>query len=240
MSSNFNPDFHHRRSVRLPGYDYSRPGHYYVTICLRDIRCMLAVVHRGSGPHASPSLRLTRLGEVADRYWREIPLHFPHVVPDDYVIMPDHMHGILHLCRRAAGHAERGIHREHDEHDRTGVVEGTAVDVGIRHGVRPGGVNPDTGTPVDGCIDVSVNRIVPREPARRIAAFQRPIAGSLPVIVSQYKGAVRRWARGNGFPSFQWQRSFHDHVVRNEAELARIRRYIRDNPAKFLAGLPRQ
>ena len=60
-----------------------------------------------------------------------------------------------------------------------------------------------------------------------------PKAGSLSAIVRSYKSAVTRWAGLNGYDSFAWQAGFHDHIIRDEAELNRIRRYIHDNPLKW-------
>jgi len=87
----FNPEIHHRRSVRLIGFDYSRSGYYFVTICLNDVRCILATM---DGPRP---FQLTPVGEIVKPYWLEIPHHYPKIVLDEFVIMPDHVHGILKI-----------------------------------------------------------------------------------------------------------------------------------------------
>jgi hypothetical protein len=81
-------DHWHRRSIRLPGYDYSSPGFYFVTICVRDRALVLGSIQSGA---FLPS----GLGTIVANYWRSIPEHFPSVVPDEYVIMPNHLHGIV-------------------------------------------------------------------------------------------------------------------------------------------------
>jgi putative transposase len=58
-------------------------------------------------------------------------------------------------------------------------------------------------------------------------------AGSLSAVVRSYKSAVTRWAGLNGYDSFAWQARFHDHIICDEPELNRIRRYIHDNPLKW-------
>jgi REP element-mobilizing transposase RayT len=63
--------------------------------------------------------------------------------------------------------------------------------------------------------------------------FGKPIKNSLSIIVNHYKGAVTRYARKNGLVSFQWQRGFYDHIIRNENDLRRIRTYIQNNPLKW-------
>ena len=85
----YNPDIHpRRRSIRLKGYDYSRPGAYFVTICTQDRQCLFGKVVDGE-------MRLNRLGAIAHQCWQNIPGHFPHVALDTYVIMPNHVHGII-------------------------------------------------------------------------------------------------------------------------------------------------
>ena len=81
----------HRRSIRLRDHDYGSPGAYFVTICARTH--LFGRVHRGE---VIPS----RYGEIASDCWTEIPSHFPHVRLDVFVVMPDHIHGILVLSRR--------------------------------------------------------------------------------------------------------------------------------------------
>ena len=84
----FDPDKHHRRSIRLKGRDYSQPGAYFVTICTRDRACLFGDVVNGE-------MRLNGSGETARRCWEDIPDHFPLVELDAFVIMPNHMHGII-------------------------------------------------------------------------------------------------------------------------------------------------
>ena len=78
----------HRRSLRLKGYDYTQPGAYFVTLVARDRECVFGEVVNGK-------MRLNDGGRVAERCWLHIPLHFPHVALDVFVIMPNHVHGIL-------------------------------------------------------------------------------------------------------------------------------------------------
>ena len=83
----------HRRSIRLRGHDYGSPGAYFVTVCARTN--LFGRVHGGA---VIPS----RYGELTSQCWTEIPRHFPHVRIDAFVVMPDHIHGILFLLRRAS------------------------------------------------------------------------------------------------------------------------------------------
>ena len=60
-----------------------------------------------------------------------------------------------------------------------------------------------------------------------------PPAGSLSVVVRTFKAAVTTWARDHGHEDFAWQARFHDHIIRNEADLHRIRTYIANNPLQW-------
>ena len=79
---------HHRRSIRLKGYDYTQPGAYYITLCTKARQCLFGDVVKGE-------MRLNSLGYIAFTCWQAIPNHFPHVELDAFVIMPNHLHGIL-------------------------------------------------------------------------------------------------------------------------------------------------
>jgi putative transposase len=89
MARRFDPSRHHRRSIRLPGYDYRSAGAYFVTIC----------THQRELLFEDPVLR-----RVAEALWQRIPRHFPHVQLDAWVVMPNHVHGILVI----AGDTTRG------------------------------------------------------------------------------------------------------------------------------------
>ncbi len=79
-----------RRSVRLKGRDYATPGSYYVTICVHGRRCLLGT---GRDGHVT----LSAAGRAVDSVWLDLPRRHRHVGLDAYVIMPNHLHGILRL-----------------------------------------------------------------------------------------------------------------------------------------------
>jgi REP element-mobilizing transposase RayT len=84
---------HHRQSIRLPGYDYTSPGAYFVTICLQRGECLLGQVVDGE-------MHLNEWEQVASHYWKRIPHHFHHVQLDAWVVMPNHLHGIIVISGR--------------------------------------------------------------------------------------------------------------------------------------------
>lgn len=99
----FDSNLHHRRSIRLKGYDYTQAGGYFVTICTHRHESILGKVVDGK-------MQLSPYGQIAFDFWPEIPAHFPNVEVAPFVIMPNHVHVIImiHESRRGAVAAPLG------------------------------------------------------------------------------------------------------------------------------------
>ena len=145
-----------RRPNRLAGYDYRQAGAYFITICTHRRYCILGSVIGGV-------FQPTVSGNLAAACWRALPSHYPNVALDAFVIMPNHVHGILMLTDRAT--------------ERTPLSE----------------------------------------------------------IIRGYKTwsarSINRHRQQSGTPV--WQRSYHDHIIRNETALDDIRAYIAANPLRW-------
>ena len=79
-----------RKLLRLKNWNYSSPGYYFVTICLKNHEFLF-------GEIKNYQMYLNEYGEIANQYWQEIPKHFLNIQLDEFVIMPDHIHGILKI-----------------------------------------------------------------------------------------------------------------------------------------------
>jgi putative transposase len=77
-----------RKPLRLAGHDYSRPGAYFITLVTIDRQCVFGEV-------VESSVRLSRTGEIIAATWRDIPAHYAKVTLDEFVVMPNHLHGVL-------------------------------------------------------------------------------------------------------------------------------------------------
>ena len=86
----FDPQKHHRRSIRLKGYDYSQEGAYYVTIVTWRREFLF-------GEIVNQEMMLSPYGEIVQKWWEEIPVHFSNVEMGAFVIMPNHVHGIIYI-----------------------------------------------------------------------------------------------------------------------------------------------
>ncbi|AFY93881.1 transposase [Chamaesiphon minutus] len=86
----YNPDFHHRQSIRLNGYDYLRSGAYFITICTDEREYLF-------GDIVNEEIELNTLGDIARSHWQQLSQHHPNIIMDESIVMPNHLHGIIVL-----------------------------------------------------------------------------------------------------------------------------------------------
>jgi putative transposase len=90
----YNPDIHHRRSIRLKDYDYSQAGAYFVTLCVWQRECLF-------GESVNGEMVLNDVGQVVDSVWNNLPGHYVNIKLDSACIMPNHFHGIINIVDAA-------------------------------------------------------------------------------------------------------------------------------------------
>ncbi len=108
VESRYDPAKHHRRSIRLPGHDYAGGGTYFVTINTTDRRPVFGTLVNGR-------MARNEAGRMAAECWHAIPEHFPHASLDEWIIMPDHVHGIIIIA--PGGRADGDAHAPHAHGD---------------------------------------------------------------------------------------------------------------------------
>jgi len=84
----YDPNIHRRRSLRLKNYNYSQSGLYFITVCTQDRIELFGEIKNGK-------MILNDYGRIIQIHWQEIPKHYPDIKLLEYVIMPNHIHGIL-------------------------------------------------------------------------------------------------------------------------------------------------
>ena len=84
----YDPKIHHRRSIRLQQYDYSQEGYYFVTICTKNHQCYFGKIVDGG-------IILNDAGTIVQQCWNDLPNHYGNCILDVFLIMPDHVHGIV-------------------------------------------------------------------------------------------------------------------------------------------------
>ncbi|MCR4418000.1 MAG: hypothetical protein NUV92_09700 [Ignavibacteria bacterium] len=206
----YDPSKHHRRSIRLKGYDYSQAGAYFVTICTKNRECLFGTIENGK-------MVLNDAGKMIEKWYFKLPNKFPDIRCDEYIIMPNHIHFIIinvgadnHVCPDNSNHRVN-----HDNSDQR---------------VKPNNsdqhVNPDK---IDGNIH-SGEHIDRGE--HKGSPLPRVVQWFKTMTTNEYIFNVKNmgWKPFNGK---LWQRNYYEHIIRNEEELNRIRKYIITNPLKW-------
>ncbi len=208
-----------RKSPRLRDYNYAQSGAYFVTICTQRREWLFGEVEDGD-------MHLSALGEIADRLWYKLPDHHSNVELDAFVVMPNHVHGIVVI------------------HDRVDTVGDAAADDacvvptngdGLSVGTMPTSSAITNPTIIPLNQRVSSANAPPNYPTQQRA--NGPTPNSLGAIIGSYKSSVTKainMAMGLTAPVI-WQPRYHDHIIRNTHELARIRNYVANNPARWEA-----
>lgn len=84
----YDPNIHHRRSIRLQGYDYSQTGAYFITICTHKHKCLFGEITNGE-------MQLNDAGLIVQYIWNDLINHIFGIVLDKFIVMPNHIHGII-------------------------------------------------------------------------------------------------------------------------------------------------
>jgi putative transposase len=90
------PTVHHRRSIRLKGYDYAQSGGYYVTLVTQGRECLFGEIRNAE-------MTLNEAGEMLVQWWNELPHKFPSITVEPFVVMPNHFHGIIIIHDESIG-----------------------------------------------------------------------------------------------------------------------------------------
>ncbi|HEX9758117.1 MAG TPA: transposase [Nitrospiria bacterium] len=92
----YNPEIHHRRSIRIKEYDYSQPGSYFITLCTQNRECWFGDVTDGK-------MRLNAYGQIVAECWQWLSEQYAHANMDEWIVMPNHLHGIIAITADGRG-----------------------------------------------------------------------------------------------------------------------------------------
>jgi putative transposase len=214
-----------RRSIRLRDYDYAQAGAYFITICTQ---------------RRALWFQQAAIRTIAEQCWSAIPEHFPLVELDEWIVMPNHVHGIIVI--NDANEIQGTESSETDAPHRTGVqlnappaqiiAESTDLDASHRTGVQLNAPAPNRNALQ---CNNDINALQRRIPARNLNnrySIISPYRNTLAVVVRTYKAAVTTRCRRAGYTHFEWQRNYHERIIREERDLNQIRQYIANNPSK--------
>ena len=226
-------------SARAQWWDYGWNGAYFITICTKNREHFFGEIQRGK-------MILSPAGVIADILWYEITNHAPFVELGDYVVMPNHIHGILILDKPGgAGRVFDATGRVFDVG--TGVVVGTGHALSLQQPLSALQQKPLSPQPRQQ--SSPQKQQPPPQPKPPQQPLAPPSRGQTPInpgqnrfqnigkntvssIIGSYKSAVTKHANRLGFEN-GWQSRFHDHIIRDDAEYQRISDYIIDNPSNW-------
>ena len=223
----YNSNIHHRRSIRLKRYDYTQRGAYFVTICTHQRNCLFGEIVDGE-------IKLNTNGEIARGSWLSIPRHFKNVELDEFVIMPNHLHGIIIIdSSEVVGEALAN----QDFSQSFSEVAGEALanqDFSQSFSEVAGEAlaNQDFSQQQN----LSSQCFAPTVYTGETIKINGTKPQSLAAITQNYKSVSTRQinrmnkAKGNVI----WQRNYYEHIIRNEEALNNICEYIVNNPINWV------
>ena len=249
----YDPNKHHRRSIRLAGYDYAQAGLYFNTICIQKRKCLLANI-------IGESLVLNEAGKMVEMEWLALGERFPAIRLHEYIVMPNHFHGIIEIV----GSPLVGDHRN-EKGQPQGIAPTSAPGIGQPQGIAPTSApgNAPTSAPGIG----QPQGIAPTPPPGNVPTAPpgigqpqgiAPTPTSAQKTVGEIMGAFKSITTGkyiegvkkhkcvcinnktctcSGWKIFDkklWQRNYWEHIIRNEESYQRISQYILKNPAKWV------
>ncbi len=184
-------------SIRLQNWDYGRNGKYFITTITKNRQHYFGEIKNNE-------MYLSNIGVIADVMWHEITNHANDVELDAFVVMPNHIHGILILknndeSRNGGGNRVNGNDRF--RRDNACVVSTNKTN------------------------DITMKTIGQQR-------FQNQGKNTISSIIGGYKSAVSKHTHHLGY-EFGWQSRFHDHIIKNDVEYERIKKYIIDNPINW-------
>jgi REP element-mobilizing transposase RayT len=199
------------RSIRLRDYDYTSPGTYFITICTQDRKPVF-------GEIVNNEMQLNELGESLQLIWNALPERFSNLELDHFVIMPDHIHGIIIIKETDFVFGEDSYKSELPERFRNSRYSKRATNpVSASFAPpNPGGAINLAPTVLPSLRSADENRILP-----------------LGEVIRTFKAVTTHKIRSQGRLDFKWQRNYHEHIIRKDDDLDRVRQYIIDNPAQW-------
>ncbi|MGQ9490353.1 MAG: transposase, partial [Anaerolineae bacterium] len=236
------PSRGHRRSIRLPGYDYTQPGAYFVTFCTYQAEELFGQVVNGV-------MVLNAYGEIAQREWLASAAIRREIALDAFVIMPNHGHAVVWILpddaqggmpfgRTPSGRTPFGwtpfgwTPFGRTPFGRTPFGRTPSAPTVDLTGRTPSGWTPFGRTPSAPTVDPTGRTPSGRTPS---APTVQRSPKSLGALMAGYKSAVTRQINilrnTPGLPV--WQRNYYEHIIRTERALNAIRQYILDNPARW-------
>lgn len=236
--SPYNPNIHHRRSIRLQGYDYASEGLYYVTMCVQNRECLFGEIKNNE-------MVLNDAGRMVEKWYRKTQDKFPDIVCHEMVIMPNHFHCIwenvgLHGASAVGAHpCVRPLSNDVQPNPCVRPIENNDTDI-----MKDAHAGNDGYDITEGAHADNDKREI-MEGAHAGAPLQETDLGThtgspLSAVIRWFKTmSTNEYIRGVnelGWTPFDrklWQRNYYEHIIRDDASLQSIAYYITNNAAHW-------
>jgi putative transposase len=207
-------------SARLQTWDYGSHGAYFITICTQNRQHFFGEII-DSTIQGESIMYLNDMGKMAEKYWMEIPQHFPFISLGNFVIMPNHMHGILIIDNPTVVQtrliASPQIIPQIETNDPS--KEKTRLIASLSESTKP--------------LTPTENDSPPTTKTGGITGDKNPMFHeNISRIIRWYKGRCSFEIR-KIHSDFGWQSRFHDHIIRNATSFENIQNYISNNPQNW-------
>jgi REP element-mobilizing transposase RayT len=204
----YNPNIHHRKSIRLKGYDYAQAGLYFITICVQNRAFLFGDINNGE-------MILNDAGRMVGKWYDELENKFPDIRCHEMVVMPNHFHCIIENIGAVRADLRVCPDNNNERADLRVCPDANNVRADLR--VCPDANNANT-NPIKGEHVGS--------PLHRVVQWFKTMT------TNEYIRGVKTlgWQPFNGK---LWQRNYYEHIIRNEQSYQNISNYIINNPAKW-------
>jgi REP element-mobilizing transposase RayT len=214
-------------SNRLPNWDYSDDGAYFITLITQNRICNLGTIvemHGRASLRCRASLQLSDFGRIVKNEWEKSFGLRNELFVDEYIIMPNHIHAIIILVKNE-NHATNVANATNP----LNMVNGVTVETHGRASLRSNHTNPSNPPNPSNCPNPSAFIRKPQSISSFIAGFKSAVNSKIDDYIDENNLNIAKYNRNNHF----FQPNYHDHIIRNPTEFERIRNYILNNPMNW-------
>jgi REP element-mobilizing transposase RayT len=267
----YNPNIHHRKSIRLKGYDYAQEGLYFITLCCnRRSNGKWISANTANKWHASyfknniyspfgyvdnRQMILNEIGQIAHNEWMKTPEIRNNVELGEFIVMPDHFHGIIKILRRGELHSpsfnSNELNTSSSNSNELNISSSNSNELNTSSSnsneLNTSSSNSNelnTSSSNSNELNISLNNSSELHSEELLGEFNSPRRSpsqTIGAIIRGYKSSVTKQLNNLGLSNKNeplWQRNYYEHIIRDEEDYQRITQYIKNNPAKW--GIKKQ
>lgn len=226
------PNLPNRRSIRLKAYDYSQEGLYFLTLCCQDRICRFGKVVNGK-------MILNERGKIAEVCWLQIPEHFPNVILHEYVIMPNHIHGIIEIAQAKNCQPDQTVGAKNFSPVNDNEIKDFSPinQTNNLERAKDFSPQPETAKDISSGNNWKEDNSSENIRAKDFSPQRNPVikgtSKTVGSIVRGFKIGVTKWVRQNTDIHHLWRRDYYEHVIRNDSAYDKISTYIQNNPLNW-------